>query len=249
MAMRGSSELSETSAVLFQQLKELQIHAIRVSVGIFDDANGAIELWTTFSDQQEEIKILDYVNLHIHPVFENIIPARQNNMPFATTVLRGDEVKQYYQTMSTYLVISNEQQYNEQEFFYSFFFPYGALNVVAHQTLIEEECNIMIRFARVFGLIYTRFLDLQKAELQTRESKIETALERVRTRTMAMRRSEELSETAHVLFQQFNELGETPNRFFIGIVNELEGFIEIWATEWGGSIRNQTFKASIEVQR
>ena len=56
MAMRSSAELSETSVVLYQQLKELKINAIRTSVGIFDDANDAVEFWTTFSDKLEEIK-------------------------------------------------------------------------------------------------------------------------------------------------------------------------------------------------
>ena len=53
-AMRGSAELAETSAVLFHQLKELNIRVIRTGVGIFDDANDAMELWlTTFSDKKE----------------------------------------------------------------------------------------------------------------------------------------------------------------------------------------------------
>ena len=34
----------------------------------------------------------------------------------------------------------------------------------------------MKRFANVFNLTYNRFLDLQKAEAQTREAKIEAAL-------------------------------------------------------------------------
>ena len=56
------------------------------------------------------------------------------------------------------------------------------------------------RFAKVFEQTYTRFLDLQKAEEQAREAQVEVALERVRARTMAMHKSEELAETAHVLF-------------------------------------------------
>ena len=68
----------------------------------------------------------------------------------------------------------------------------------------------MIRFARVFEQTYTRFLDLQKAEAQAREAQIQLALERVRARTMAMHKSEELAETAHVLFQQLIELGGFP---------------------------------------
>ncbi len=207
MAMRSSSELSETSVVLLQQLKELKINAIRTSVGIFDDANGAVEFWTTFSDKLEEIKVLDYVNLHIHPVLENTIPARKKNKPYALTTLDGEEVKKYYQTMSTYLSQENQLTYHTKEFFYSFFFPAGMLNVIAYQALSEEECQIMERFAGVFGMIYTRFSDLQKAEAQTREAKIESALERVRTVAMAMRTSNELLNVCESVFKELRMLG------------------------------------------
>ena len=71
----------------------------------------------------------------------------------------------------------------------------------------EDENDILKRFAKVFEQTYTRFLDLQKAEAQAREAKIEAALERVRSRTMAMQKSEELAEVATVLFQQVKALG------------------------------------------
>ena len=44
----------------------------------------------------------------------------------------------------------------------------------------DEENDVLMRFGKVFQQTYTRFLDLQKAEAQARESQIEAALERVR---------------------------------------------------------------------
>jgi uncharacterized protein YigA (DUF484 family) len=74
MTMRNSAELSEASAVLFHELKELGIEAIRTGVGIFDDVNNAMELWTTsVTDNKEVLKKLDYFSLYIHPVYESII--------------------------------------------------------------------------------------------------------------------------------------------------------------------------------
>ena len=52
--------------------------------------------------------------------------------------------------------------------------------------LSQETIQLLERFAGVFDLTYTRFLDLQKAEAQAREAQIEVALERVRARAMAM---------------------------------------------------------------
>src|SRR6478609_2903746 len=194
-AMRSSSELGGASAVLFQQLNELGIKAIQTAVGIFDDLNEAMELWlTSYADSGEMVRMLYYFNLHIHPVFENIIPARQANKPYALTTLSGNEVRSYYRTMSTYLSVPRLQVFNETEYFYSFFFPGGTINVITNQSLTEEQCKIMIRFAQVFGLIYTRFLDLLKAEASVREAQIESALERVRARAQAMQEPEELKD-------------------------------------------------------
>ena len=208
-AMRSSSELGEASAVLFQQLNELGINAIRTAVGIFDDPNDAMELWlTSYADSGEIVRMLYYFNLHIHPVFENIIPARQENKPYALTILSGGDLRSYYRTMSTYLSVTGQQVSNETEYFYFFFFPRGTINVVTSQSLTEEQCSIMTRFSQVFGLIYTRFLDLQTAETSIREAQIEAALERVRARAQAMQQPEELKDVAQFFRNEMSMLGE-----------------------------------------
>src|SRR5213075_2494522 len=80
---------------------------------------------------------------------------------------------------------------------------------ITGKLLSGSEREILQRTVKVFEQAYTRFLDLQKAEAQAREAKIETALERVRSRTMAMQLSDELADVAQLLFQQVKELGIT----------------------------------------
>jgi len=228
--MRFSSELAEASAVLFQQLNELGIRAIRTAVGIFDDPNEAMELWlTSYADSGEVARILYYFNLHIHPVFENTITARQENKPYALTILSGNEVRSYYQTMSTYLSVPRQQVFNETEYFYSFFFFGGTINVVTNRPLTDEQCGILIRFAQVFGLIYTRFLDLQKAETSVREAQIESALERVRARAQAMQQPEELKDVTQVFRHEMGMLGKDELKTCqIYIYDEKAGKSECW---------------------
>ncbi|TFV93637.1 GHKL domain-containing protein [Algoriphagus kandeliae] len=114
------------------------------------------------------------------------------------------------------------------------------------ELLKEEELAIFERFSKEFRQTYIRFLDIKKAEAQAREAKIEASLERVRSRTMGMHKSEELSETASVVFQQFNELGYETERINIAIINEDERVIEFWSTEQGGKAIGQIFKGSID---
>ncbi len=224
--MRNSSELSETSTILLHQLKELGINAIRTGVGIFDDEHDAMEHWlTTVSDSQEVMKILDYFSLHIHPVYENIIPARKQNKPYVLTVLKGNEVGQYYQMMSTYLSRPQHQVYHNEEFFYSFFFFHGALNVVTSEPLSEEECNIMVQFALAFGLIYMRFLDLQIAENQTREALRKISLERVRAEITSMRNANDLEHITPLIWKELVTLGLTFIRCGVFIISDKDRLI------------------------
>jgi hypothetical protein len=210
MAMRSSGELAETSSEVFHQIKMLNIKALRTGVGIFDDENEAMELWlTTVSESSEVIRILDYVNLHIHPVFENIIPARKEGKPYSLTMLAGNDVKAYYKTMSTYVSLPQQQKHNAQEFFYSFFFSAGAINVISIQALSKEECDILVRFAHAFGMIYTRFQDLQTAEAQAHEARIEASLERVRTVAMSMIKSDHLLDVCESVYKELQLLGYT----------------------------------------
>ena len=120
--MRSSAELSETSTILFQQLKELKIDAIRSGVGIFDDEEDAIELWiTSVADDGRLFFVLDYINIHVHPVFENIIEVRKDQKPFALTKLEGKALLQYYRMISTYAGIPKRGENLSAAYYYSFF--------------------------------------------------------------------------------------------------------------------------------
>ena len=92
-------------------------------------------------------------------------------------------------------------------YYYDAMMKYGSFGICINKPATEEEKKIQSRFATEFERAYTRFLDLKQAEAQAREAQIETALERVRSRTMGMQRSGELPEAASLLFQQIQSLG------------------------------------------
>ncbi len=238
MTMRSSAELSETSTLLFHELKELGIKAIRTGVGIFDDANDAMELWVTSeSDNKDVLKVLDYFSLYIHPVYENLIPARRQQKPFALTCLKGNALREYYQSMSTYLSLQEQYAHTEEEFFYSFFFQQGTLNVITRQALTDEECAVMVRFATAFGLIYTRFLDLQKAEEQTREVMKKAALDRVRAEIASMRTTSDLERITPLVWRELIALDVPFFRCGVFIVREDEQVLHAYlSTPAGKSI-------------
>jgi signal transduction histidine kinase len=70
----------------------------------------------------------------------------------------------------------------------------------------EDAVETLVRFAGVFDLAYKRFEDLKAAERQHREAQVELALEKVRSRSLAMHKSDELNEVVKVLFEELQLL-------------------------------------------
>jgi hypothetical protein len=110
----------------------------------------------------------------------------------------------------------------------------------------DEENDVLMRFGKVFQQAYTRFNDLQKAEAQSREAHIEAALERVRSKTMAMHKSEQLAETALVLYEQFELLGNIPDRMSIGIFRQESNEVDLWPTDQSGQLFSRRFTGPVD---
>jgi len=230
MAMQKSDELSETSSVLFHELKNLGIETIRSGVGIFNGENDTAELWlTTESDKKIETRVIGSVHASAHPAFQKWFTRWKQKKSSFSFELTGDAVRNYYETLSAYLSLPPQQVYHSKECLNGFFFPEGSLNVITQESLSEESSNIMLRFARVFGLLYRRFLDLQKAEAQTREAQIELGLERVRARAMAMQKSDELSELVDTVFKELTKLDFALTWCIINIIDESLMSNTVWA--------------------
>ena len=76
--------------------------------------------------------------------------------------------------------------------------------------------NILKRFRNVFNLSYQRYIDITTAEAQAKEARIEATLEKIRSRSLAMHHSNELTSVISVMFEKLKEL------------NVLLGTVAIW---------------------
>src|SRR5262249_15684885 len=72
------------------------------------------------------------------------------------------------------------------------------------------------------------FLDLQRAEAQAREAQIEAALEKVRSRSLAMHHSEELEQVAVSLFDRLVELGLPIDGALIFLFDKVKRDLQLW---------------------
>ena len=96
----------------------------------------------------------------------------------------------------------------------------GRLSVDLIQAPPEEIESILLKMGAAFDLAYKRFLDLQKAEAQTREAKIEASLERVRSKAMSMHSSEDLAAAIGVFYRELESFSITPRRCGVGLLNK-----------------------------
>jgi signal transduction histidine kinase len=242
MAMQKSDELPETTFLLFQQLKDLGETAAQLSIGIIKEEEGYVELSATVHGNQ--LLQTYHVPANEPYVMGKAVKAWKEKQRSLTVEINGKELKEYNSWRNS--VLEKKIVFPEDQWIVNIvFFSKGMLSFSSDRQIPKETLQLLERFAGVFDHTYTRFLDLQKAEAQTREAQIELALERVRARTMAMHKSEELAETAQVLFQQLLELGGMPDRISIGIADEVNDVVNFWSTDQLGSHIDKSFSARL----
>ena len=239
MAMHTSEHVGETVATMFDELVKLGIEkTVRCGILIIDETKH-MEVWTAAYDADGKVDMLiGRIDMMVHPLISNIHEAWKNKEQVRTYELADKDLKAYYKAINDspeYPVQFDLATLPAKQTNNAFFFPEGAIFAFTLEPLAENEVKLFKRFAGVFGLTYRRYLDLQKAEAQAKESQIQLALERVRARTMAMQKSGELAETSVEVFKQLIGLGIAPNRLFIGIIKDNSGDIEFWATDEDGS--------------
>ena len=239
MAMQKSYELADIALALFQQVKELGITAWAAGFNIWQPDNLSYIDWITgptgdFLDPYT-------VDLTRHPVFTAVSDARRRKDDFFVSVLEGEQIVEIYELLNSFAnkgqfqkILDSGIQFPTRQFNHFVFGAQVSLLFITYEPC-PEAWEIFKRFGKVFEQTYTRFLDLQKAEEQAREAKIEAALERVRSKTMAMQKGEELKEVAVLLYKELIALGVN-NFVTCGYVeiNEKINRQFTWVTSPGG---------------
>ena len=232
MAMHQSSELAETASVLFQQIKELGFETWSCGFCIYTK-NDITELWMgTDSGNLLPPMMIPYKEERTH---RDIYEALQQKKQSHHKIWEGKDLEEHYTFLKTIpsVKIAIEQlneaglSLPEKQCYYVGFFKQGYLLLITKEPNEALE-DLSKRFASVFDLTYTRFLDLQKAEAQAREARIEMALESVRAASLAMHHSNQLKTVATVMFKKLTELGLTLTGAFIFLFDTKTRDLQLW---------------------
>ncbi|MDQ6757136.1 MAG: hypothetical protein M3004_09385, partial [Bacteroidota bacterium] len=228
MAMQKSDELPETSFLLFQQMKELGETAAQLSIGVIKEEDDFVELSATLHGSA----LLQTLKIPADEPFvmKKVLKAFREKQKSLVIELEGKELKDYNKWRNN--LLKKELVFPEVKWIvHIIFFSKGMLSFSSDKKISEETLDLLKRFAGVFDLTYTRFLDLQKAESQAREAEIQLALERVRGRSLAMHHTSELQEVVSIVAQQLHRINIDINGgVFITINDEVDKDLPLWAS-------------------
>ena len=231
MAMHSSEDISEATTIVFSELENLGIKTMRCGIGIMDD-NWGMEAWTAASTEKKEevIKIIGQFDMTRHSALCSVYEAWKNKENYFSYDLYGKDAQKYYEYVFKRPAYSvpKSKSILEKHTLNVFYFSEGGLFAFTQEPLNKESISIIQRFTTVFSLTYRRYLDLIKAESQAREAQIEAALERIRSRTMGMQKSDELSELNSIILQQISFLNVPIFAAGIHICNEEKPITETW---------------------
>ncbi|MEZ5083264.1 MAG: ATP-binding protein [Bacteroidales bacterium] len=235
MAMHNTKDISDAVAIVFNELTQLKIEMDRCGIVILNNTP-IMEVWSTpMTGKSKKVKevVTGYLDYNIHPMPKEIYNAWQNKENFFSYTLIGEEIKNYYKKLEKVPEYNfpKSSHYPDQHVGNCFFFKEGYIFTVTQDQLSEDYKNIIHRFTKVFSLTYRRYRDLIKAEKQAREAQIEAALERVRSKAMAMHSSEDLGKTVDTFFAELKGLDVSPHRCGVGIVDGETRIVNIQAID------------------
>ncbi|MBT8219383.1 MAG: nuclear transport factor 2 family protein, partial [Bacteroidia bacterium] len=235
MAMHKSEDLADLSLELVQQVQNLGIETWFCAFNINDeDEKGGLE-WGSNGQG-----VFPKYRTPREGIFLEYYTAGQSGASLFIKEIGEDECPTHYDYLCS-LPGVGEQLLKMKEEGIPFptsqidhvaFFKHGYILFITFDPAPESH-DIFQRFAKAFEQTYTRFLDLKKAEEQAREAQIEAALERIRSRTMAMHSSDELQEAAILLFHEIQDLGLPTWSAGYNILSDDKSYAECWMSSEG----------------
>ena len=227
LAMKSSEDLQSAVHFFFKELKKLDVNPRRCGVNLINRHKRTGDLiFTSSTEEGKDIKITGTLNLGGHPVLDSVFDHWIKQKEYHP-VLKGRQLKQYYRVMKFQVPMPDFPR-DMIQFGYFFFFREGGVYAWTDTKLAEDELNIFRKFRSVLSLTYRRYLDLKKTEAQAREAQIEAALERVRSKSLAMHHSNELGNVVAELFERMADLGADFDAALIFVFDKPLGEIQLW---------------------
>ena len=254
MAMQHSDELPKVALQFLTQLELLDVPIIGSTINIVNEEKQTAISYFADNTKKNDPQLLSTIEFKIknYELPQKVTREIYKGVNEFTIEAKGKQITKWIEWIKETLSVERAARLEKSGFKKMFFhsiqiYNSSSLTLSSLLPLSAEHWTTLRRMANTFVLSYQRFLDLQKAETQAREARIEASLERVRARAMAMHKSDEFQEVAQVMMNELRhlEVGEEFSRTYIGLVDEEKGDLEMWATPLIGNKILPPFRFSL----
>jgi signal transduction histidine kinase len=228
MAMYKSAQLADTAKVLFDQFGMLGMIPDRMSIGIFNEEKRVVELWVT--DQRgNQLSHEFFFSIDEPTSIAKIYDAWKQGKNTVIVDLTGQNLRDWLHFVKDEAKLPlDETEIKGRRVQQAAFFSQGFLLFTTHEPVTEEVMQLLLRFAQVFDLAYTRFRDLLRAEDQTRKAIRSSALDRVRAEIASMRTVNDLRRITPIIWHELTVLGIPFIRCGVFIIEEVNENVRIY---------------------
>jgi signal transduction histidine kinase len=226
MAMQTSEELNALIGTVFVELTKLDLVLTRCVIMIYENAEKGVRWWMANSEVPN--KPMNYYVQYNDLAFFNNYYNEWNKRTFKWKyVLEGqdkldldDFIFSETELSQLPVFVINSMRAPERVYLNVSFNNFGDLTLASLVPLSEEHFDILLRFAKVFDLTYTRFNDLQKAEASAKEAIKQAALDRIRANIASMRTIADLDRITPLIWNELTIIGVPFIRCGVFIMDE-----------------------------
>ncbi len=240
-SMHKPEDLLNVCQILFKEFKTLGFDSLRnAMINIHDDEKRSFINY----DYSDTIgRSTNHLFYDVHPLVEKQIKKiRSANDAFSETYFTGKDLVNWKKFRKRIGEKDDPRLDKKKGLFYYFYsIGIGSIGISTFGSIDEDQKALLKRFRNVFALSYQRYMDIAKAEAQAREAQIEAALERVRSRSMAMYNSADLSLVVYEMFTELVKLDAQLDRCIIMIVDPETLGINWYLTGKEGLLSNNGF--------
>ncbi len=245
LSLKNSDDMLEIAQVLYEQLLELGFTDIRNA--IIDIHNDEKETFLDYDYSHDMSSAVTEFSYYGDPVIEQQIKKVQSsNDAFFEIELKGKELEELIETRIRNGEKDDPRLHKTDHLTYNLYsFGNGAIGISNFGILSDTQKKVLKRFRNVFTFAYKRYTDLANAEAQAKEAKIEASLEKVRSVTLGLNKSEDMLEVAQVLYEQLLTLGFTNIRNSIIDIDNGDGLTFSgfdYSHEMGGTVTQMSYK-------
>ncbi|MBL7871265.1 MAG: nuclear transport factor 2 family protein, partial [Cyclobacteriaceae bacterium] len=214
LAMQKPEELTEVAEVLRKEMGALGVEELETSSIYIVNENETTECWYAIKDVRGNNKklVTDHMTLHLVETWvgREMQKFYRSKQTRTSILMRGKNRKEWINYCADKSSVLQGYYGGEipERTYHLLKFSNGFMGAASPGEISPESWDLLQRATTVFSFAYKRFSDLQKAEAQAKEAKIEAALERIRARALAMHKSEEFMEVAKVMREQMGYLGQ-----------------------------------------